>query len=181
VKKQRTQPIRTVQVNGAHIKIMNVLNQALQENVVIVNQGTLPQPLSGWALASLRGDSLFFFPDDLILGPDKSLYVHSGQSASEMTNSLNVNLALDFHIFWTDEQVWNNHSDVAVLFDAHGEEVDRYAYPHTLARRSAFRYRKRLVHNGGQWHIEDKPKPEVQTVRPKEKRAPRRRRNHGGL
>lgn len=173
MKKQRTQPIRTAQVNGAKIKIIDILNEALHEHVVIVNHGTHPQPLTGWALASLRGDSLFFFPDDLILRPDKSLYVHSGQGASEMMNALSADLQLSIHLHWTDEQVWNNRGDVAVLFDTHGEEVDRYAYPPALARRSAARYRKLLVYDGERWLIRDKTKPEVQTVRRRDKRLAR--------
>ena len=165
--RQTVQPIRTAQVSGAMIKIKKVRNDALRENVVIVNQGTLPQPLSGWALASLRGERLFFFPDDLILLPGKPLSVHSGQGASGMANALNTNLS------WTDEQVWVNRSDVAVLFDAHGEEVDRYAYPHTRTHGSATRRRELLVQDGERWRIEDEPLPEGQTVWRKDRRPSR--------
>lgn len=173
MRKQSTQPIRTAQVRGAKIKIINILNEALHENVVIVNHGTVPQPLSGWALASLRGDSLFFFPDDLILWPDQSLYVHSGKGTSGMMNALELNRALHIHLFWTDDQVWNNRGDVAVLFDAPGEEVDRYAYPRDVALRIAARRRKLLVHGGESWRIVDQPKPQAQTVRRRDKRPSR--------
>ena len=122
--KRTARPTRTGQVAGAQIKIGKVHNDALREYVVIVNRGTLPQPLGGWALATLRGERLFFFPDDTILPPGQRLTVHSGQEALEALRT-----PLDLRLAWTDEQMWNNRRDVAVLFDANGGEVDRCAYP----------------------------------------------------
>lgn len=43
------------------------------------------------------------------------------------------------------------------------------------------RRRKQLALDGERRHLDDKRKPEVQTVRPKGKRAPRWRRNYGGV
>lgn len=149
--KQSVQPLRTAQLTGASIKIDWVRNDALREEVRITNEGTLAQPMSAWALASLLGERFFFFPEDLFLLPGKSVYVHSGQNQSETDSSDHV------HLVWTDEQVWNNRGDVAILFDAHGEEIDRFAYPSDQVRRSKAGRRKILSHEGDQWIIKDEP------------------------
>lgn len=149
--KKTVQPLRTALLKGANIKIEWVRNDALREEVRITNEGTLAQPLSAWALASLFGERLFFFPEDLFLSPGNSVYVHSGQNQSK------TGFSDDIHLVWTDEQVWNNRGDVAVLFDAHGEEVDRFGYPREQVRRSNKDRRKILSQDGDKWIIKDEP------------------------
>jgi hypothetical protein len=119
--KRTTQPARAGQLAGAQVKIGQVHNDALREYVTVVNVGTMAQPMGGWALASLRGERFYTFPDGLILLPEIVAVIHSGQGASDNP---------PHDLLWTEEQVWNNQGDVAVLFDADGLEVDRCAYPH---------------------------------------------------
>jgi hypothetical protein len=149
--KKTVQPLRTGLLNGANIKIEWVRNDALREEVCITNEGTLAQPMSFWALASLFGERFFFFPEDLFLLPGKSVFVHSGQNQSGTV------LSDDIHLVWTDEQVWNNRGDLAVLFDAHGEEVDRFGYPREQVRSRNKDRRKILSHDGDKWTIKDEP------------------------
>jgi hypothetical protein len=164
--KRTTRPTRSGQVAGAQIKIGEVHNEALCEYVVIVNQGTLPQPMGGWALATLRGERLFFFPDDAILPPGQMLTVHSGQGMPDK-------LCTPHDLLWTPEQVWNNRRDVAVLFDPDGWEVDRWAYPHARVLGSSARRRKRLMREAETWCIEDEPPPEARTGWLRDRRAGR--------
>jgi hypothetical protein len=42
-------------LDGADVRINIVYNQGLSEYAVIINLGTVAQPMSGWVLASLRG------------------------------------------------------------------------------------------------------------------------------
>lgn len=169
MRKRTAQPTRTGQVAGAQIKIGEVHNDALREHVTLINRGTLAQPLGGWALATLRGERLFFFPDDALLPPGGRLTVHSGQAAPRASRERR-----DLHMLWTDAQMWNNRRDVAVLFDANGDEVDRFAYPPERPLRRIARRGKRLARDGETWRIVDEPRPETQTGPRKDKRAPRR-------
>ncbi len=165
--KQMTLPIRVGQSAGTQIKIAEVHNDALREHITLVNRGALAQPLGGWALATLRGEKIFFLPDDVILQPGIRLVVFSGQDAPDHP-------AHDLRLAWTHEQVWNNRSDVAVLFDFNGAEVDRYVYPPERPLRRLSQRRKRLARDGEAWRIVDEPKPNKQADPHKDKRAPRR-------
>jgi len=131
---------------GARPRITGILNEALREHVTIVNGGTMAQPMAGWALASLRGKRVYAFPADLILLPGMEMTIHSGQEAHDHSPC---------DLLWTQEQVWNNRADTAVLFDAHGVEVDRVPYPPRQTR--AARSRKALIRDGDTWRIVDEP------------------------
>ncbi len=146
--KRTAQPTRAGQLAGARVKIVAVHNHGLSEHVVIANSGTVPQPLGAWALAALRGNRLYFFPDDTILRPGMTLTIHSGQDARAHTPP---------GLFWTDEQMWSNRSDMALLFDPEGNEVNRFSYSrHRLLRRDTMR-RKRLIRAGDTWQMVDEP------------------------
>ena len=145
----RKQTARTIHIGmlpGAHIKIVKISNRGLCESVTPANAGAIAQPLSGWALASLRGGRLYRFPDDLVLSPGMQVNIHSGQDAQDRP---------PLHLFWTDDQVWNNRGDAAVLFDPDGAEVDRYAYGQGYTRSRVVRQRKQLIREGKAWNIVD--------------------------
>ncbi|MBL0345273.1 hypothetical protein [Candidatus Villigracilis affinis] len=55
----------------------------MHEYVSIVNRGTVPQPMSGWVLASLRGHAFYPFTGDLMLEPGMIVKVQSGQLESK--------------------------------------------------------------------------------------------------
>ena len=137
--KRRSQPNCTGQLSGAKVIIKEVHNDALSESVTIANKGAVAQPLCGWVLATLRGEKFYAFPDDLVLRPKMAATIHSGQDALNNPSS---------GLLWTEEQVWNNQGDVAVLFDANGLEVDRYAYPHGRIMGSADKRPMRLLRDG---------------------------------
>ena len=145
--KQSSHIVNTGQLDGANLKIEAVHNDGLQESVTIINQGTVIQPMSGWVLASLRGQALYPFPDDLLLRPSMNVMVHSGQP--EPQKALTHQTAR-VDLLWTTEQIWNNHGDIAILFDANGQEIDRYSYPHGRVMGSSAKRRKVLLRNSKQ-------------------------------
>jgi len=165
--KRPSQPTRTGQLAGARIKIDAVYNNGLREYVAIVNQGTVAQPLSGWALVALRGNRFYFFPDDLILIPGMKVFIHSGQEAVSKPPA---------HLFWTDEQMWSNRNDVALLFDHGGIEIDRCAYSHKRMLGNEASRRKRLLNDGETWYLANAPlrKNRKLVRQPKEKARQRR-------
>ncbi len=142
--------VRIGQLKGAKLKIKAVKNDGLQECVTIINRGTVVQPMSGWVLASLRGQAFFPFPEDLMFEPGMIVKIESGQlqPKKELKN-------WDFleNLFWTISQVWNNHSDTAILFDANGLEIDRLSYPHERVNGSSAYHRKILIHNDNGFEI----------------------------
>ena len=142
--KQSSHIVNTGQLDGANLKIEAVHNDGLQESVTIINQGTVIQPMSGWVLASLRGQALYPFPDDLLLRPSMNVMVHSGRQ--EPQKALTHQTAR-VDLLWTTDQIWNNHGDIAILFDANGQEIDRYSYPHERVMGSSANRRKVLLRN----------------------------------
>jgi len=154
--KQNSQPTRAGELTGAKLEISRVHNDGLREYVTIINRGTMAQPMSGWALATLRGGQVYAFPDDLILLPGTMVVIHSGQDALENSPP---------DLFWTHDQIWNNRSDTAILFEMHGLEVDRWVYPHGRISGSAAKRRKRLVRNGEMWRVVDEQILETQRSR----------------
>lgn len=143
----------TGQLAGAKVVIKVVQNEALQEYVIIVNLGTIAQPMGGWALASLRGQEFYLFPDDLIILPKMMVAIHSGQGA----HSGSTNYLFCKDLFWTEEQIWNNQGDIALLFEANGLEVDRYTYPHERILGSAGKRRLCLLNDGEAWRVVEDP------------------------
>ena len=142
---KRTSTIaHTGQLAGAKLKIEAVHNDGLQESVTIINRGTVTQPMAGWVLASLRGQVFYPFPDDFMLHPDMIVVVHSGEQEPKKTHTT---LTFCVDLLWATDQVWNNHGDTAILFDANGLEIDRHSYPHERVMGSSANRRKVLIHN----------------------------------
>ncbi len=134
--------VQSGQLDGAKLKIEAVQNDGLREFVTIINQGTTSQPMTGWVLASLRGQAFYLFPDGLILRPAWLIVIRSGQEESQKPPR---DQAVQADLLWSSQQVWNNHSDTAILFDANGLEIDRYSYPHNRVTGSSANRRKVLT------------------------------------
>ena len=148
--KRTSQSVSVGQLKGAKLKIRAVNNDGLQEYVTIINRGTVVQPMSGWVLASLRGQAFFRFPDDLMFEPGMIVKIVSGQSELKKEQK---NWDVLETLSWTIGQVWNNHSDTAILFDANGLEIDRLSYPHERVNGSSAYHRKTLIDNDGGFEI----------------------------
>ncbi|MGH7451375.1 MAG: lamin tail domain-containing protein [bacterium] len=146
--KRAAKPTRTGQLAGARIKILGVYNHGLREFVTIINRGTVAQPLGGWVLVARRGNRFYFFPDDLILMSKMQISIHSGFAT--LNNP-------PHHLFWTDEQMWSNRNDVALLFDSNGLEIDRIAYSHKRMLGHDTQRRQRLLNDGETWQLVDEP------------------------
>jgi hypothetical protein len=149
-----SQVVRIGQLKGAKIKIKEVKNDGLHEYVTIVNRGTVSQPMSGWVLASLRGQAFYPFTDDLILEADMAVKVQSGQLESTAMQEERGALK---RLLWTIGQVWNNRSDTAILFDANGLEIDRHSYPYERVMGSSANRRKILMADDAGFKIVNDP------------------------
>jgi len=161
--KQTAQIVRVGQLEGVKLIIKKIHNDGLQESVSIRNQGTVAQPMSGWILASIRGQLFYPFPDNLIFLPGMTVVVHSGRQIQDQDRSIKI---AQVDLFWTNEQVWNNRGDMAILFDADGIEIDRYVYPHKRVMGSSAEHHKILVRRSDGYQIIDAPVHQlVRTIR----------------
>jgi len=142
--KQTAQIVRTGLLNGVKLIIEKIHNDGLQEWVLIANHGTMAQPIGGWTLASLQGRMFFEFPENLILLPEMKVMVRSGAQAKE--DHLRSDLPGQLDLFWTSEQVWNNHGDRAVLFDVDGTMGSDHTYPNNRITGSSAKHQLLLVH-----------------------------------
>lgn len=87
------------------------------EYFTLENTGAAPADLSGWMVSNERG-AIFRFPDGYVLAVGAVVFVHSGAGVN--TSSI---------LYWNaDGPIWNDHSDIAVLYDASGLIIDIYAY-----------------------------------------------------
>ncbi len=152
--KGKSWSVQSGQLTGAHIKIETVQNNGLKESILVVNRGTMMQPMSGWVLASLIGQVFYLFPETLIIMPGMTVVIYSGQQNKELPRQ-GVYSRTEFT--WTKDQVWNNHGDTALLFDANGIEVDRYSYPHNRVLGSSANHAKTLVCRDNSFEITDTP------------------------
>jgi hypothetical protein len=148
--KRTSQFVCAGQLKGAKLKIKAVKNDGLQEYVTIINRGTVIQPMSGWVLASLRGQAFYLFPDDLMFEPGMIVEVQSGQLEPQKTHR---DRDAWENLLWTIGQVWNNHTDAAILFDTNGLEIDRRSYPHERVMGSSANRRKILIRNNDGFEI----------------------------
>lgn len=160
--------VQTGQLEGAKLKIEAVHNNGLQESVSVINRGSVGQPLSGWVIASLRGQVYFVFPDDLQLEPYMIVAIRSGQPVK---NKICEGPSVRADLLWTTDQVWNNHGDIAILFDANGFEIDRYSYPHARVLGSSAIRRKVLIRNDGGFEIVNESLRREKKITRKQNRA----------
>ncbi len=115
-------PVPTADVVVGHIQY-----SGRDEYVRIDNRGTVSQDMTGWFIQSYAlgtpcypaSNQRFYFPSGYVLPAGASVWVHSGPDSFD-------NPPTDLR--WTSSYIWNNDGDVGVLYNAVGQEVDRYAY-----------------------------------------------------
>jgi len=101
------QPVEMHQTQGADVIIAEVhADGGPTEYVTIVNRGTVDQPLTGWAIASMHGLGVFSFPAGTVLPAGGMLRILSGEGAQALGRG---------DLVWVQENVWSNRSDTVLL------------------------------------------------------------------
>lgn len=103
------------------VEISEIWNWGWSEHAKVTNTGHASVELSGWALGALKERKVFRFPLGYTLAPGETVTIHSGANAT-----LKQDPPSD--LYWFSEPVWANRGDVALLFDAGGNELARYVY-----------------------------------------------------
>ena len=149
-------------VDGARICVKEVRNDGKSEAVVIANEGHVEQPLTGWTLVSLHGVQVFRFEDGMVLRPGAPITVTSGEGVKHKPPAV---------FGWTDQTVWSNRGDVALVFDYEGGEVCRFAYPASRAEQAARLPKQVLVRDEDGTYTIEAVRRESTRNRPKPARA----------
>ena len=106
---------------GAILVVKAVVNQGRAEHVIIANEGTIAQELTGWSIRSGAGGQQLAFPAGFVLTPGATVRVHSGTGASTQNRP-------PTDLFGTGSNIWNNSGDVAMLVDPTGRVVHQLSY-----------------------------------------------------
>jgi len=111
------------------------------EYVVIKNLSESPQEMGGWVLKNItKGYPSFTFPFDFVMGPGQIIRVYTNEIYPECGTWLEFGTdskapycenpgKIWFSFNWGAGDIWSNEKpDVAVLYDAQGNEVSRKSY-----------------------------------------------------
>lgn len=80
-----------------------------KEIVTIKNHSNNDVDMTGWKLVSVKGNQVYYFPDNFILKAGASVTVASGNSEGDLK--------------WTKNNIWNNDGDPGELYDNKGNLV----------------------------------------------------------
>jgi hypothetical protein len=107
------------EVLQADVQITLLSSTTSPEYILLQNQGTAPQDLSGWYIESTVGPQTFNFPIGFVLAPGASVRVESYNGAQH---------APPQSLLWSPDAVWNNAGDKAILRNAAGKTISSKCY-----------------------------------------------------
>jgi serine/threonine-protein kinase len=107
------------EVLQADVQITLLSSTTSPEYILLQNQGTAPQDLSGWYIESTIGPQTFNFPIGFELEPGASVRVESYSGAQN---------APPQSLLWSPDAIWNNAGDKAILRNAAGKAVSTKCY-----------------------------------------------------
>jgi serine/threonine-protein kinase len=112
-------PQAATETPRADVQITLLSSTTAPEYILLQNQGTAPQDMSGWFLESAIGTQSFNFPNGFALPAGASVRVESYTGArNEPPQTL----------LWSTDAIWNNAGDKAVLRNAAGAVIDSKCY-----------------------------------------------------
>jgi len=104
----------TADPSTSGVKIANI--DLKNEMATSKNTGSAAVEISGWKLASIKGNQIFVFPSETVIPAGGSLKIVSGPKAHSEPGML----------VWTKSYIWNNNGDPGALYNAQGRLVSRY-------------------------------------------------------
>jgi eukaryotic-like serine/threonine-protein kinase len=103
----------------ADVQIALLSSSTIPEYVLLQNQGTAPQDMSGWYLESTVGPQTFNFPIGFALAPGASVRVESYTGAQNDPPQT---------LLWSTDAIWNNAGDKAILRNKAGKTIGSKCY-----------------------------------------------------
>jgi serine/threonine-protein kinase len=106
-------------VPRADVQITLLSSSTAPEYILLQNQGTAPQDMSGWYIESTVGPQTFNFPSGFTLAPGASVRIESYTGARNDPPQT---------LLWTTDAIWNNAGDKAILRNAAGAVIGSKCY-----------------------------------------------------
>lgn len=103
----------------ADVQITLLSSGTTPEYILLQNQGTAPQDMSGWYLESTVGPQTFNFPIGFALAPGASVRIESYTGAKNDPPQT---------LLWSPDPIWNNAGDEAILRNAAGKSISSKCY-----------------------------------------------------
>jgi eukaryotic-like serine/threonine-protein kinase len=103
----------------ADVQITLLSSSTTPEYILLQNQGTAPQDMSGWYIESTVGPQTFNFPAGFALAPGASVRIESYTGAKNDPPQT---------LLWSPDAIWNNAGDKAVLRNAAGKTIYSKCY-----------------------------------------------------
>ncbi|HTP11435.1 MAG TPA: protein kinase [Anaerolineae bacterium] len=103
----------------ADVQIALLSSSTTPEYILIQNQGTAPQDMSGWYIESSVGPQTFNFPIGFVLAPGASVRIESYTGAKNDPPQA---------LLWSTDAIWNNAGDKAILRNAAGKTISSKCY-----------------------------------------------------
>jgi eukaryotic-like serine/threonine-protein kinase len=114
-------PIVPVATEALHadVQITLLSSGTTPEYILLQNQGTAPQDMSGWYIESAVGPQTFNFPIGFVLAPGASVRIESYTGAQNDPPQT---------LLWSPDAIWNNAGDKAILRNAAGKTISNKCY-----------------------------------------------------
>lgn len=112
-------PLVATNIPFADVQITLLSSSTTPEYILLKNEGTVAQDMSGWYVESAIGSQIFNFPIGFVLPPGTSVRIESYTGARNDPPQT---------LLWTTDAVWNNSSDKAILRNAAGAAISSKCY-----------------------------------------------------
>jgi hypothetical protein len=107
------------EIPRADVQITLLSSNTTPEYLLLQNEGTVAQDMSGWYLESTVGPQTFNFPIGFTLPPSATVRIESYTGArNEPPQTL----------LWSTDAIWNNAGDKAILRNAAGAVISSKCY-----------------------------------------------------
>lgn len=107
------------EVPRADVQITLLSSSTAPEYILLQNQGTAPQDMSGWFLESTVGVQSFNFPIGFTLFAGAAVRIESYTGARDEPPQT---------LLWSTDAIWNNAGDKAILRNAAGAVISSKCY-----------------------------------------------------
>ena len=112
-------PTPTALPARADVKIMRLDGSGTPEVVIVQNNGTAAQDLSGWYIESTIGPQTFNFPGGYQLAPGATVRIESYTGAKNDPPTT---------LLWSTDPIWRNAGDKAILRNTAGVAISTQCY-----------------------------------------------------
>ena len=106
-------------VPQSRVTITLLSGLTIPEYIIIQNDGTAPQDLTGWYVESVVGPQTFNFPAGFTLAPSATVRIESYTGAKNDPPQT---------LLWSTDAIWRNTGDKAIVRNSAGAAISTKCY-----------------------------------------------------